>query len=134
MKTTFTVSKEFIQEAYWAACSEWKQKLKKQFPEAFATEVNDCIAEIGSHVYDYNVYGVKGGMGGYYILIPLPNANDEWTFEAFDYAKKFCSVFEAYPVHGNSEKEAISILHESNSDISRDAWLVLSTDLKRRAK
>lgn len=31
----FKVDAEFIREAHAAACSEWKEKLKKKFPEAF---------------------------------------------------------------------------------------------------
>ena len=31
----FEVDAEFIREAHAAACSEWKEKLKKKFPEAF---------------------------------------------------------------------------------------------------
>ena len=37
---TFTVSKEFIKLAHDAACSEWKEKLKKEFPAAFKTVYN----------------------------------------------------------------------------------------------
>lgn len=31
----YEVSEEFIKQAHAAACSEWKQKIKEQFPEAF---------------------------------------------------------------------------------------------------
>jgi hypothetical protein len=31
----FTVDEKFIKDAYEAACSEWKEKIRKKFPEAF---------------------------------------------------------------------------------------------------
>jgi len=37
-KTGFTVDEKFIKEAHGAACSEWKQKLEKKFPEVFASK------------------------------------------------------------------------------------------------
>lgn len=35
----YKVSKEFILEAHKAACSEWKQKLEKEFPEVFESKI-----------------------------------------------------------------------------------------------
>lgn len=35
MNQTFEVNKEFILEAYTAACSTWKSKLRTKFPEIF---------------------------------------------------------------------------------------------------
>jgi len=37
-KPAFTVDEKFIKEAHGAACSEWKQKLEKKFPEVFASK------------------------------------------------------------------------------------------------
>ncbi len=39
MTNIFKVDKEFILEAYKAACNTWKEKLRKQFPEVFKTKV-----------------------------------------------------------------------------------------------
>ena len=33
-------------------------------------------------------FGVKSSVSGQYILIPLPDANHDWTFAAWDYAKR----------------------------------------------
>lgn len=34
MSKTYKVTEEFLQEAYKAACAEWKQKIETEFPEA----------------------------------------------------------------------------------------------------
>lgn len=35
----FTVTKEFVREAHGAACSTWKTKIEKEFPDLFKTEL-----------------------------------------------------------------------------------------------
>jgi hypothetical protein len=38
------------------------------------------------------------------VAVPLPNANDKWTFAAFTWVRDFCKYFEChsiYPVHGH---------------------------------
>ena len=35
MSQTFTVDEQFIRDAYDDACTEWKEKLKAKFPDAF---------------------------------------------------------------------------------------------------
>lgn len=56
-------------------------------------------------VYGYSAYFVKVRSGNY-VKVPLPNANDHWTFAAFDWVKKFCEHFKgihySYPEHRNS--------------------------------
>lgn len=37
-KGTYTIDEKFIQEAYKAACSDWKIKLKKKFPKVLKKE------------------------------------------------------------------------------------------------
>lgn len=46
----YKVSEEFILEAHKASCSEWKQKLEKEFPEVFESKI-----EVGKW------YKVRGG-------------------------------------------------------------------------
>lgn len=35
---TYTVSKQFVLEAHKEACSEWKEKIEKKFPELFKSK------------------------------------------------------------------------------------------------
>jgi hypothetical protein len=41
-----TVSKEFLLEAYKAACSDWKQRLEEEFPEVFETDKYPTLFEL----------------------------------------------------------------------------------------
>ncbi len=43
MNNTFNVDKAFILEAYKAACNEWKNKLRKQFPEVFKVKKRNAL-------------------------------------------------------------------------------------------
>lgn len=54
MSKTYTVTEEFLQEAYKEACSEWKQKLETEFPEAFQkVEIGKWYKEEGSNLLFY---------------------------------------------------------------------------------
>ena len=41
-----TVSKEFVLEAHKAACSDWKNKLEKQFPEVFESDKYPTLVDL----------------------------------------------------------------------------------------
>lgn len=43
MEKEFKVSKEFIKAGYRAACDEWKKKIKREFPKAFAVLPEDMV-------------------------------------------------------------------------------------------
>lgn len=54
MSKTYTVTEEFLQEAYEVACAEWKQKLETEFPEAFQkVEIGKWYKEEGSNLLFY---------------------------------------------------------------------------------
>jgi hypothetical protein len=43
-----------------------------------------------------------------YVLVPLPNANTEWTLSSFDWVKRFVERYpESYPEHGDSAGKKI---------------------------
>ena len=44
--TVLTVSKEFVLEAHKAACSDWKNKLEKQFPEVFESDKYPTLVDL----------------------------------------------------------------------------------------
>lgn len=44
--------------------------------------------------YSHDAKFVRGESSGYnYVRVPLPEANDRWSFAAFDWVKAFCSHF-----------------------------------------
>lgn len=52
----FTVTEEFVREAHSAACSTWKTKIEKEFPDLFEKEL-----EIGRwYVYGSNLLNYQG--------------------------------------------------------------------------
>lgn len=54
MSKTYTVTEEFLQEAYREACTRWKQKLEIEFPEAFQkVEIGKWYKEEGSNLLFY---------------------------------------------------------------------------------
>ena len=130
MSKTFTVEKDFIVAAHASACSEWKEKLEKKFPEAFKT--NDVIGflkeKIGLPDYSSESMFVYGD----YLAIVLPNANKEWTFNVWEYIKKICDIdtgcYECYPVHGKSEK---GITPSSKYDKNENYQVVNISALKK---
>lgn len=66
-----TVSKEFLLEAYKAACADWKQRLEGEFPEVFETDKYPTLVdinkgeEIETAVLYVRVRDTKTGEGRY---------------------------------------------------------------------
>lgn len=101
---TIAVRKEFILEGYNSACDEWKERLMREIPEAFTKPTAEELINNAGYGVVYGSYKVVVLPDS--VLIPLPNANDEWTFEAFDLCKKICELLKqneisAFPVHGD---------------------------------
>jgi len=101
MKQTFLVDEKFILEAYDAACSEWKEKIKSKFPLLFyKSDIEKAIENVGTSVYGYPVT-IEGNL----VKIPLPNANREWSLEVFEYVQKFIKRYpNSYPRHDSHLK------------------------------
>jgi hypothetical protein len=53
-----TVSKEFLLDAYKAACSDWKQRLEEEFPEVFETDKYPTLIDLntGDRVCSTNLF------------------------------------------------------------------------------
>lgn len=116
------VENEFIVEAYNEACSEWKQKLSAKFPSLNLgrNEIEKAVEKIGKEIYPRKSIEIEGN----YVKIPLPNANTDWTFKAFEYVKKFCGEFpKSYPVFYN-EKDAKEFANGFNFDYSKYLYIL----------
>jgi hypothetical protein len=96
MKQTFVVDEKFILEAYDAACSEWKEKIKSKFPVLFyKSPIEEAIEKVGTKVYGYPVT-----FEGNLVKILLPNANREWSLDVFEYVQNFIKRYpSSYPRH-----------------------------------
>lgn len=75
-KETFEVDKEFIMEAYGAACNDWKNKIKDKFPNAFPNHFRN--AEVGTRFKNIQTgeeamlaFFISNVDGGKYLLINL---------------------------------------------------------------
>ena len=100
----YKIDEAFIKQAYAAACPEWKSKIREKFPKIFKTDIIDMLRNAGlGSVHGFPVIEMRCG----FILIPLPNTNEEWTYAAFDLCKRICEFLQskgntAYPVHGST--------------------------------
>ncbi len=67
----------------------------------------EAIDKIGKFIEDdYVIKAIKIGKE-WFVAVPLPNCNKEWTLEAFDYVKRFCNEYEeSYPVHYSGHKNS----------------------------
>lgn len=133
MSKTFTVEKDFIVAAHASACSEWKEKLEKKFPEAF--KATDVIGFLKEKIGLPNYYSEDMFVYGDYLAIRLPNANTEWTFNVWEYIRKICEIdcgeYQCYPIHGESEKR---ITLSSKYDKNENYQVVDISALKRHYK
>ena len=60
------------------------------------TSIEKAISVIGKTVYD----GYKVEYDGNDVKIPLPDCNSCWTFEVWDYVRRFCERYKgSYPTH-----------------------------------
>lgn len=58
----YEVSEQFIKEAHRAACSDWKKRLEREFPEVFKTQFIDgkwyintgCAGKVGHTLFMYS--------------------------------------------------------------------------------
>ena len=94
-----TVSEEFLNEAYTAACDSWKRKLENQFPDFFLS-VERALANIQEYtVWKDLGYGLIKKEGKR-LIIPLPNNNHTWTFAAWNLAMAIHRVYPcSFPRH-----------------------------------
>jgi len=92
-KNTFEVDAEFIKAGYASACSDWQRKIETKFPELFKSKAEALVAKVGTF---RNPNDYKTVIVGERIFIPLPNSNNAWVLEAFEYAKKLVAEGDCY--------------------------------------
>ena len=67
-------------------------------------ETEDCLKDFlrKNHYVRGHKVSIIEYKGKILLVVPLPSANTDWTFEAFDYVKKavICGSSGVYPVHG----------------------------------
>ena len=110
---TFSVSEKFVKEAHAAACASWKDRIEAEFPELYPSLLTK-IKGLQEFKEFYDVFIMKERatieIEGKYIYVPLPNANEEWTFKAWRLAEAICKNFKYYPHHGyETDKSRITL-------------------------
>jgi len=66
-----TVSKEFVLEAHKAACSDWKNKLEKQFPEVFESDKYPTLIDLNP--------GEKLVTAGLFVMVTDINGKEKYV-------------------------------------------------------
>jgi len=101
LKDFYTVDVDFILNGFKEADFSLKKKLEAKFPTLFKLPMQVAVDSVGTHVYNPEYKVLTEIIGGYdYVKVPLPTANDTWTFKAFDYVKEFVAKYpKSYPVH-----------------------------------
>jgi hypothetical protein len=90
---------------YDIACDKWKPIIKNNHPECFP--VTKSAIELAVEEMGDKVHGYKVSIEDEHILVPLPNANKEWSFAAFEWVMKFCKAYpKSYPVHRDNHNNA----------------------------
>lgn len=77
--------------------------MKSTSVEAIITNSITKLGLTGNTGYGDNIIVEEKSENTGYIMIPLPNCNLQWTFAAYDWAKKYCNSvgdgIRAYPCH-----------------------------------
>ena len=80
------ITKEKVLEAA-SKCSTAKATLETLFPECFEKEYG--LGKFNMEGLKTFIFSKHVFVEGIYVKVPLPNCNNEWTFESFEWAKKF---------------------------------------------
>ena len=111
MSTLNNSQKNLIIKLHQQSNPEMKADLEKAFEGdiEFKPSLEDIISKATSRVRSFTPYERSLSTealpyGDEYIIVTLPNANTEWTFQAFDLVKALVSIAEAnkkeaYPTH-----------------------------------
>ena len=127
LQDTLVLTRELAIELYDQAGVEGKKFLEKHYPKFFKSPISidaeEAISKVGipensemlfnrpyatNKVVGFRYYNAEEAFSSDYVLVELPNANTEWTFEVFDYIKKFVSVYkDSYPIHGKRAEKVV---------------------------
>ena len=88
-------------------------RMQIEFPDVFPYAIKNQVDAIGELCYGYEVF-----YNDEFVFVRLPNANSEWSFEAFKWVEQFCNYdtvkVHAYPIHGTQALRAINRAVEAN--------------------
>lgn len=102
---SYEVSHHAVSKAFDDAAVAQAMMLSKYFPTfKRSTAIQDAVNAIGKTVYNYRVVIDEENDR---IFIPLPNANREWSLEAFEYVQRFIKAYpQSYPAHNIGRDKA----------------------------
>ena len=125
MSKKLQVRREFVQEAYNVADSNWKARITKEFPKLFKpiileelggmaldcyklNQKNNNDFSIGEHIRILPAYDVD-----FYVAVNLPEANMEWSLSAFAFIRDFIEYMKAkeiraFPLHSTRDVKEVS--------------------------
>lgn len=127
LEDTLILTRELAIELYEQSGAEGKKFLDKHYSKFFKSPISiaaeEAISKIGipenskmlfnrpyanNKVVGFRYYYPEETFSRDYVLVELPNSNREWTFEVFDYIKKFVSVYkDSYPIHGEHAEKVV---------------------------
>jgi hypothetical protein len=111
---SYEVAHPAVYKAFEEADSAQTKMLSKYFPtfKRFSA-IREAVEKIGKSVYNYPVVVDEEKSR---VFVPLPNANREWSLEAFEYVQRFIKAYpQSYPVHNVDKDKAPSVLAGGNS-------------------
>ena len=114
MKTIPKVTPDNLKTAHQEGCSDVKKVLEnlygKEFFEPEKNRLEEILDNFGNKVYTYPVE-----IKGHYIKVPVPHANSAWTFQSFDWVKRFCKKYPiCYPEYDNNFNPKFIYINCSN--------------------
>ena len=125
LQDTLVLTRELAIELYEKSGVEGKKFFEENYPKFFSENIDaeEAISKVGipenskmlfnrpyatRKVLGFRYYNPEQTFSQDYVLVELPNANREWTFEVFDYIKKFVSVYkDSYPIHGDHAEKVV---------------------------
>jgi hypothetical protein len=118
------LSRKFVQEAYNAADSNWKDRITKEFPKLLQSFILEELGGMVLECYKLNkkdytdftfsyISIVPADDTNFHVAVKLPNANIDWTLSAFAFIRHFVEYMKAkgiytYPRHCNESVKEVS--------------------------
>jgi hypothetical protein len=113
-----TTTVESIIGLHNRACDTWKDIIKRNHPECFPV-TKSAIELAVEKAGNPNYFSCNVKIEDDLILVKLPTANTEWSFEAFKWVMKFCKENpSSYPVHREEHNNTEYLYIQWNESLS----------------